>query len=43
VRNDVSEAVISKEGGKVTVRVMHTDEESEIARSVSELIGELKR
>ena len=42
-RNEIGEAVISKEGGKVTVRVMHTDEESEIARSVGELLGELKR
>lgn len=42
-RNEAGEPVISKEGGKVTVRVMHTDEESEIARSVSELLGEPKR
>jgi acetate kinase len=42
-RNETGEPVISKEGGKVTVRVMHTDEESEIARSVSELLGEPKR
>ncbi len=42
-RNEAGEAVISKEDGKVTVRVMHTDEEREIARSVSELLGELKR
>jgi len=41
-RNENGEPVISKEGGNVTVRVMHTDEESEIARSVSELLGELK-
>ena len=38
-RNEAGEAVISKESGKVTVRVIHTDEESEIARSVVELIG----
>jgi acetate kinase len=37
-RNEKSEAVISKEGGRVTVRVIHTDEESEIARSVMELL-----
>jgi acetate kinase len=42
-RNETGEPVISKEGGKVTVRIMHTDEESEIARSVSELLGEPKR
>lgn len=42
-RNETGEPVISKEGGKVTVRVMHTDEESEIARSVSGLLGEAKR
>ena len=41
-RNEAGEPVISKEGGKVTVRVMHTDEESEIARSVSRLLGEPK-
>lgn len=38
-----SEAVISTNASQVTVRVMHTDEESEIARSVSRLPGELKR
>ncbi|MGQ0695921.1 MAG: acetate/propionate family kinase [Nitrospiraceae bacterium] len=37
-RNDAGEAVISKEGSRVTVRVIHTDEESEIARSVFELV-----
>jgi acetate kinase len=37
-RNEAGAAVISKEGGKVTLRVMHTDEESEIARSVIELL-----
>ena len=42
-RNEASESVISKAGGSVTVRVMHTDEESEIARSVSRLLGEPKR
>ncbi|MDR4466205.1 MAG: acetate/propionate family kinase [Nitrospira sp.] len=39
VSNEADEAVISKEGSKVTVRVIHTDEESEIARSVTEVIG----
>jgi len=39
IRNEADEAVISKEGSKVTVRVIHTDEESEIARSVMEVIG----
>ena len=38
-RNEKNEAVISKEGGKVTVRVMHTDEEREIAGSVLDLLG----
>ncbi|MBH0189465.1 MAG: acetate/propionate family kinase [Nitrospira sp.] len=42
-RNEASDAVISKEGCGVTVRVMHTDEESEIAESVSRLLGEPKR
>jgi len=42
-RNEAGEHVISKGNGRVTVRVMHTDEESEIARSVSELLGQLKR
>ena len=37
-RNRVGDSVISKEGSRVTVRVMHTDEESEIARSVMELL-----
>ncbi len=39
VRNEAGEAVVSKDSSKVTVRVIHTDEESEIARSVLELIG----
>ena len=38
-RNEAGEGVISKESGKVTVRVIHTDEESEIARSVVEMVG----
>ncbi|MDH5739110.1 MAG: acetate/propionate family kinase [Nitrospira sp.] len=37
-RNEASEAVISKESSSVTVWVIHTDEESEIARSVVEVI-----
>jgi len=39
VRNEAGEAVISSEGSRVTVRVIHTDEESEIARSVAKVIG----
>lgn len=42
-RNEAGESVISMDSGRVTVRVMHTDEEREIARSVSERLGELKR
>jgi acetate kinase len=38
-RNEAGEAVISKVGGRVTVRVIHTDEEREIAGSVAEMIG----
>ena len=34
LRNEKNEAVISKEGGRATVRVIHTDEEREIAASV---------
>jgi acetate kinase len=37
-RNEAGEAVISTESSHVTVRVIHTDEESEIARSVVEVI-----
>ncbi|MDE3041800.1 MAG: acetate/propionate family kinase [Nitrospirota bacterium] len=37
-RNTKSAAVISKEGSGVTVRVIPTDEESEIARSVHQLL-----
>ena len=36
--NEAGEAVISKEGSRVIVRVIHTDEESEIAGSVLELV-----
>ncbi len=39
VRNQKNEAVISKEGGRVTVRVIHTDEEREIAASVMALLS----
>ena len=42
-RNGAGEPVISTDDSRVTVRVMHTDEESEIARSVSRLLGKLKR
>ncbi len=42
-RNEAGEPVISTDDSKVTVRVMHTDEEHEIARSVSRLLGEPKR
>ena len=41
-RNEAGEPVISKDSGRVTVRVVRTDEESEIARSVSERLGEPK-
>ncbi|WP_455371426.1 acetate/propionate family kinase [Petrachloros mirabilis] len=39
-RNEGNEAVISKSDGRVTVRVIPTDEEREIAASVLELLGE---
>ena len=39
-RNRAGQGVISKEGSGVTVRVIHTDEESEIAQSVSRLLRE---
>ena len=39
VRNEAGEAVISREGSRVIVRVIHTDEEREIAQSVVEVIG----
>jgi acetate kinase len=38
MRNKAGEAVISPDDSKATVRVMHTDEESEIARSVVDLL-----
>ena len=37
-RNEAAGPVISKEGSRVTVRVIHTDEESEIAQSVCNLL-----
>jgi acetate kinase len=37
--NQKNEAVISKEGGRVTVRVIPTDEEREIAASVMALLS----
>ena len=42
-RNEAGEPVISGERGRVTVRIIHTDEESEIARSVNRLLGKPKR
>ena len=38
-RNQKNDAVISREGGRVTVRVIHTDEEREIAASVMALLS----
>jgi acetate kinase len=38
-RNQKNEAVISEEGARVTVRVIHTDEEREIAASVMALLS----
>jgi acetate kinase len=40
VRNDANESVISTAGSPVTVRVMRTDEESEIAQSVMSLLNQ---
>ena len=42
-RNEAGASVISMDSGRVTVRVMQTDEESEIARSVSEQLGKPKQ
>jgi len=39
-RNQAGQGVISREGSEVTVRVIHTDEESEIAQSVVLLLHE---
>lgn len=38
-KNQAGQAVISQAGSRVTVRVIHTDEESEIARSVHQALG----
>jgi acetate kinase len=38
MRNEAGDAVISTDDSKATVRVMHTDEESEIARSIVDLL-----
>jgi len=38
-RNEINDAVISAGGGRVTVRVIHTDEEREIAQSVLPLLA----
>ena len=42
-RNGAGDAVISTEGSRVTVRVMHTDEEREIAQSVFHVLAEDRR
>ena len=42
-RNGAGEAVISTGGSRVTVRVMHTDEEREIAQSVFHVLAEDRR
>ncbi|MBH0191837.1 MAG: acetate/propionate family kinase [Nitrospira sp.] len=39
LRNEKNDAVISKEDGRATVRVIHTDEEHEIAASVMALLS----
>lgn len=41
-RNDVSDAIISTDGSRVTVRVTHTDEEQMIASSVLSVTVELE-
>ncbi len=38
MRNEAGEAVISTDDSQATIRVMHTDEEGEIARSVVDLL-----
>jgi acetate kinase len=38
-RNDADAPVISQDGGPVTVRVIHTDEEREMAESVVWVLG----
>ncbi|MDO9116815.1 MAG: acetate/propionate family kinase [Nitrospira sp.] len=40
--NEMNDAVISTEGGRVTVRVIHTDEEREIAQSVRSVLAKTK-
>jgi len=42
-RNGAGDAVISTEGSRVTVRVIHTDEEREIAQSVFHVLAEDRR
>lgn len=41
-RNEINDAVISAGDGRVTVRVIHTDEEREIAQSVLPVLAETK-
>jgi acetate kinase len=38
-RNNAGESIISKEGGKATVRVIRTDEEVQIAKSVWDVMA----
>ena len=42
-RNGAGDAVISTDGSRMTVRVMHTDEEREIAQSVFHVLAEDRR
>jgi acetate kinase len=42
-RNEAGEAVISTEGSRATVRVIHTDEEREIAQSVLHMLAADRR
>lgn len=42
-RNGAGDAVISTDGSRVTVRIMHTDEEREIAQSVFHVLAEDRR
>jgi len=41
-RNETAASIISKDGGGVTVRIIRTDEESEIAQSVYDLLAAAK-
>ena len=41
-RNEAAAPIISKDGGGVTVRIIRTDEESEIAQSVYDLLTAAK-